>query len=90
MLVPPGKIVRTDYVSVWNVKLACRERMAAGDVAAAFEKLLQTGSNSPWPCSRGHWEGEPHKSKFVIVDGRHEYVASIMLGKEFILVAWVE
>lgn len=86
MLVPPGCIVRTGYVAVEAVTLACRDRMAIGDVKIAFERLLQFGENQPWPCPRGEWSGE----RFTIVDGRHEYVASLMLGRSHILVAWIE
>lgn len=86
MLVEPGRVVKTGYVDVFVCKLACRERMAVGDVAGAYQKLLQLGANSSWPCPRGHWEGE----RFVIVDGRHEYVAALMLGRSHLLVAWIE
>lgn len=84
--VPPGHVIRTDYVHVDQVKLACRARMAVGDVDRAYQKRLQLGDRQPWPCPRGHWEGD----RFVIVDGRHEYVATLMLGLEWVLVAWVE
>ncbi|VWX51772.1 hypothetical protein [Novosphingobium sp. 9U] len=84
--VPPGHVIRTDYVHVDAVKLACRARMAVGDVDRAYQKRLQLGDRQPWPCPRGHWEGD----RFVIVDGRHEFVAALMLGIEWVLVAWVE
>lgn len=84
--VPPGTTIRTAYVSVWDVRLACRDRMAIGDIKSAFEKRLQLGDHQPWPCPRGEWEGD----KFVIFDGRHEWLASVALGLEFILVAWVD
>jgi hypothetical protein len=84
--VPAGKVVKSGYVSVWKCQLANRERMAVGDVAGAFGKLLQLGEDSLHPCPNGHWEGD----EFVIHDGRHEYLASLMLGRQTILVAWVE
>jgi len=88
MVVPAGKTVKTDYVRIDNVRLACRERMAVGDVAAAYQRVLQFsgGGNQAWPCPTGFWDGE----RFVIQDGRHEYVASLMIGLEYILVAWVD
>lgn len=86
MAVPAGHIVRTGYVAVEHVTMACRDRMAPGDVKVAYELLLQMGGNQPWPSPRGHWEGE----RFVVVDGRHQYVASLMLGLTHMLVAWVE
>ena len=83
---PSGAIVRTGYVPVHQVRLACRDRMAVGDGEAAYRRRLQLGNAQPWPPPVGHWEGEA----FVIVDGRHEYVAALMLGFEELLVAWVE
>lgn len=88
--VPPGRTVRTGYVSVWAVRLGCRERMAVGDVKQSYERRLQLGEHQPWPCPRGEWSGEPERSDFIIHDGRHEYVATLMLGHEYILVAWIE
>jgi hypothetical protein len=84
ILVAPGEVVKTGYVDVWSCRMACRERMAVGDIDRAFQRLLQLGEQSAWPCPNGHWAGDT----FVIEDGRHEYVASLMLGKTHILVAW--
>jgi len=64
----------------------CRERMSVGDVERAFHKLLQVGSASPFPCPVGFWAGE----LFCLEDGRHEWVAAVMLGKTHILVCWLE
>lgn len=86
MVVPKGKIVRTGYVDVFNVRLACRDRMAVGDVAAAYQKRLQLGDAQLWPCPNGYWDGET----FVLHDGRHEWLASVMLGNTHILVAWLD
>ena len=86
MTVPPGHVIKTGYVDVFKVRLAQRERMAVGDVDRAFQKRIQLGSSQPWPSPRGYWDGE----QFVIVDGRHEWIATVMLGHEYILVAWLE
>ena len=83
--VPSGQVIKTDYVEIHRIKTACKERMSIGDVKVAFEKRLQMGGRQPWPCPWGYWEGD----WFVIVDGRHEFVASIMLGLSHILVAWL-
>jgi hypothetical protein len=85
LLVGAGQVVRTDYVDVFKCRLACRDRMAVGDVAGAYQKLLQVGDASVWPCPNGHWEGDT----FVIHDGRHEYVAALMLGRTHLFVAWL-
>lgn len=90
LLVAPGDAVRTAWIELWRVKLACRDRMAVGDVATAFQRLLQLGDAAAWPPPNGHWEGDPATGRFVIQDGRHEYVASLMLGRERIFVAWLD
>lgn len=89
MAIPPNHVVRTAYIDVWQVKMACRERMSFGDIKNAYEKRLQLGSDNPWPCPRGEWEGEEGNSRFIIIDGRHEYLATLALGHQYILVAWV-
>lgn len=89
ILVPRGKIIKTAWVPVHEIKLACKDRMSIGDVKGAYERLLQLGNNAAWPTPNGYWEGEEQKSVFVIQDGRHEYVASLMLGREEVLVSWV-
>jgi hypothetical protein len=86
LLVPPGRTIKTARVCIWKCRLANRERMAVGDVGAAFQKLLQVGDAAVWPCPNGYWDGD----EFVIHDGRHEYVASMVLGRIEILVAWIE
>ena len=84
--VEPGKIVRTGYVQINDVILACRDRMAIGDVDAAYRRRLQLGPAQPWPCPVGEWQGD----RFVVADGRHDVIAATMLGVEHILVAWVD
>ena len=85
MAVPPGRIVATGHVKVEDVILVNRSRMAVGDIEAAYQKRLQLGDHSPWPCPRGHWQDD----RFVIVDGRHEYLAALALGHSHVLVAWI-
>jgi hypothetical protein len=84
--VPTGMRVATGYVDIFKVRLACRERMAVGDVGAAYQSQLQLGSSQAFPCPTGFWEGET----FVIEDGRHTWVAAVMLGLQCVLVAWLE
>lgn len=85
-VVPPGHVIKSGYVNVFKVRLACRERMAVGDVDKAFQKLLQSQPNQPHPAPLGYWDNDV----FVIEDGRHQYVAALMLGYEFLFVEWLE
>jgi hypothetical protein len=89
-IVPPGHVIVTGYVSIWDIELVCRDRMAVGDVDAAFRRLLQLGEDSMWPCPNGYWQTGQHGRKFIISDGRHEYIATIMIGRKYILCAWTE
>lgn len=90
--VPAGCIVLTGYVPVHRVRLGCRDRMAVGDVETAYRKRLQLGAAQEWPPPRGRWENDDTDGarQFVIEDGRHAYVAALMCGLDFLLVAWVE
>lgn len=83
--VPPGHIVVTGYVPIQDVELACKERMAIGDVDRAYQRRIQIAPNQPFPPPRGRWRST---DKFIIEDGRHDYVAALMLGVTHILVAW--
>lgn len=79
LYVPAGNLVATGYVPVEDVVLACRDRMAVGDVEASVRRLLQLGDASRWPPPVGQWRGD---GRFILLDGRHEYVATLMLGRE--------
>jgi hypothetical protein len=83
--VPSGFVIKTGYVDVFKVRLACRERMSIGDLTLAYGKRLQCGSNHPWPCPNGYWD----KDEFIIQDGRHEWLVAVALGLTHILVAWL-
>ena len=83
--VPQGWTVSTGYVDVFKVRLACRARMAVGDVDRAYQKRLQAGDAQPFPCPNGEWDGD----EFELHDGRHEWVAAVMLGQSHLLVAWL-
>lgn len=85
LLVPQGHVIKTGYVDVFKVRLACRERMAVGDIDHAYQKRLQAGERHPWPCPNGEWDGDT----FVIHDGRHEWLATVALGHSHMLVAWI-
>lgn len=84
--VPPGQLVRTGYVEMHRIRLGCRDRITVGDVERAYRQQLALGEHQAWPCPNGEWDGET----FVLHDGRHAYVAALMIGLTHLLVAWVE
>jgi hypothetical protein len=59
--------------------------MAVGDVEAKYRQLLCQGDAAVWPPITGTWSG----SRFSVSDGRHQFIASLMLGREKVLVAWI-
>lgn len=86
MEVPAGKVVRTAYVPIERCRLGNRAPMAIGDVREKFEIIQQIKPQAIFPGPMGHWEGET----FVVLDGRHTYVAYLMHGFRHILVSWLE
>lgn len=84
--VPPDQRVITGYVPIEQITMACRSRMAVGDVEAAYRKQLALGDHQAFPCPNGRWDGE----RFIIADGRHCYISALMLGMTHLLVAWTE
>ncbi|MFC3632214.1 hypothetical protein ACFOM8_22710 [Paracoccus angustae] len=63
--VPPGHRVVTGYVPIDQITIACRARMAVGDVEAAYRRQLALGDHQAFPCPNGTWKGE----RFSIHDG---------------------
>jgi hypothetical protein len=86
LTVPPGAKVITGYVPIHKIRMECRDRMAVGDVEIAFRRQLQLGQDQRWPPPTGHWDGDT----FILVDGRHQYAASLLIGLEHLFVAWLE
>lgn len=90
LVISTEQIVKTGWVQTASVRLACPASMAVGDVERAFKRVLDRGvTNGGWPPPVGHWS-TIEMTVFVIDDGRHEFVASLMHGQPEIFVAWVE
>lgn len=91
MRVPPGHLVKTAYVPMERIRLACTDRMNPAAVERAFQRRLCNRPGQQWPPPRGYWEdGTDGARTFVIEDGRHEYISALMVGDRSILVAWIE
>jgi hypothetical protein len=86
MCVQPDQIVRTAWIDVDLCKLGCRVPMSPEAVEKKFRRLLNLGDAAPWPPVVGHWEGE----RFLVDDGRHDYLAALMLGRERLFVCWLD
>lgn len=86
MHVRPDQVVKTGWVSVDDCRLGCRERMDFAAIERAGRRYLQAGDTQLWPPPYGHWDGD----RFVICDGRHEFLALLALGRTRVFVAWLE
>lgn len=84
--VQPGQIVKTQWIDIDCCRLGNRTRMDFAAIERSGRRYLQSGDCQIWPPIVGHWEG----SRFVVCDGRHEYLALQALGREKIFVAWLE
>jgi hypothetical protein len=86
MCVQPHQVVRTAWVDTDLCKLGFRLPMSPEAVEKKFRKLLNIGDCSPWPPIVGHWEGE----RFIVDDGRHDYLAALMMGRDKLFVCWLD
>ena len=86
MLVGPGKVVKTGYALIDDIILDCKASLSIGHIERAYNKRIQLGDSQPWTCPVGYWQD----GRFHITDGRHDFVACLILGLPHILVAWIE
>lgn len=85
LFVQPTQHVRTAWISIDRCRMGCRERMDFAAIERAGRRYVQAGECQMWPPVVGHWDGE----RFVVCDGRHEYLALLALGRDKLLVAWL-
>jgi hypothetical protein len=86
--VPPGHCVRTGYVPIHDVVCLARSghQLLPAEVERAYRRQLELEDHQAWPPPTGYWRSD---RRFVLTDGRNRYVASLMLGLEHLLVAWL-
>lgn len=85
--VPAGHVVRTGYVPIHDVVCYAAGRpLAPAEVERAYRRQLELGDQQPWPPPTGFWRAD---GRFVLTDGRNRYVAALMLGTQYLLVAWL-
>ncbi len=86
MCVQPYQVVQTASVDIDLCKLGFRSPMSPEAIEKKFRRLLNLGDCAPWPPIVGHWENE----RFLVDDGRHDYLAALMLGREQVFVCWLQ
>jgi hypothetical protein len=86
MCVQPHQLVRTAWVDIDLCRLGFRMPMSPEAVEKKYRRLLNIGDCAPWPPIVGHWED----GRFVVCDGRHDYLAALMMGRDKLFVCWLE
>jgi hypothetical protein len=86
MCVQRHQLVRTAWVDIDLCRLGFRMPMSPEAVEKKYRRLLNIGDCAPWPPVVGHWEN----GRFVVCDGRHEYLATLMMGRDKLFVCWLE
>jgi hypothetical protein len=86
MCVRPNQGVRTGWVDIDLCRLSFRAPMSPEAVEKKYRRLLNLGECAPWPPIVGHWE----EGRFVVCDGRHDYLAALMIGRDKLFVCWLE
>jgi hypothetical protein len=85
--VAAGHVVETRYVPVEDVVIHAQQHpLSPPAVERAYCRQLELGDGQAWPPLTGYWRDD---GKFVLTDGRHRFVAALMLGMEYVLVAWL-
>jgi hypothetical protein len=82
----PAQTVRTAWIELERLVLGSRQGLSPLGIERAYRRLLQLDGGQMFPPPNGRWEGE----RFSVSDGRHEYLAALTLGRERLLVAWLE
>lgn len=86
--VAAGHVVQTGYVDVHEVVVYARggHQLSPATVERAYCRQLELGNDQAWPPLTGYWRDD---GRFVQTDGRHRFIAAVMLGVEYVLVAWL-
>lgn len=87
--IPPGYVEKTARVPAHKIVMACKDRMAIGDVERYYRDLqgerTYRESNTLSPPPKGYWDPA---GNFRLLDGRHRYLAHLMHGDRDIVVRW--
>ncbi|HEV2060501.1 MAG TPA: hypothetical protein VGR11_14185 [Solirubrobacteraceae bacterium] len=87
-LVPAGHTVATGYVDIHQVICLAGpgSQLQPAEVERAYRRQLALQDAQTWPPLTGYWR---HDGRFVLTDGRNRYVAALMLGIQYVFVAWL-
>jgi hypothetical protein len=74
------------YVQIHDVicHVPFGHQLSPAEVERAYRRQLELGDRQGWPT--GYWRSD---HRFVLTDGRNRFVACLMLGIEYLFVAWL-
>ncbi len=92
--VPPGWVEVSDYVPAHRIRIANDGRAAVADIERTYNDIVGENEWRPGhqlsPSPKGYWETDPvdGAATFVLMDGRHRFLAALAFGYRDILVRW--
>lgn len=86
LIISRDQTVKTQWIDIDRCVLGCRVQMSPEAVEKRFRVLLNLGECGEWPPVVGHWRKD---GRFSVDDGRHAYLASLMIGRAELFVCWL-
>jgi hypothetical protein len=83
-----GHVVVTGYVQLEDVLCHVHpdHQLNPAAVERAYREQLAHGGSQAWPPPTGYWRED---GRFFLTDGRHRYLAALMLGMSHLLICWL-
>lgn len=87
MIIPAGHVLKSAYLPLLEIVFPLNGApMAIASVKEKIDHYSSIGPGQTYPLPIGKWVD----GRFHLWDGRHRYIASLMMGRSTMLVGWVE
>jgi hypothetical protein len=86
MHIPKGHILKSAYIPIEDIVFTCDVPMGVEGVRDKINQWLSHKEGQSYPLPVGEWKD----GKLHLWDGRHRYIAALMLARKSMLIAWVE
>lgn len=84
--VPGNSILKYGYAKHGKIRFSHYGGVYLPAIQDYITKFRDWAGDQPMECSSGYWDGDT----FVIENGRHRYIALLILGHQEFLVRWYE
>lgn len=85
MIIPEGHILVTGYVPTNEIVFHSECVMSVTDVKEKITQQTHIRGGTAYPVPIGDWRD----GRFHLWDGRHRYIAALLLNRKTMLVGWV-